>query len=78
MANEQRLLILCHLAEGEKSVNELVSLVGGSQSAISQHLAQLRRNNLVTRRPESLRVYYSLSSPAFPIVLEAVQRVFAR
>ncbi len=78
MADVRRLLILCHLTQGEKSVNELVSLVGGSQSALSQHMARLLRDNLVTRRREGHSVYYSLSSQAVPIVLEAVQRVFAR
>ena len=78
MSNESRLMILCYLTEGEKSVGELVSLVGGSQSAISQHLARLRRDNLVTRRREGTHVYYSLSSQTVPIVLDAVQRVFAR
>ncbi len=78
MANERRLLILCYLTQGEKPVNELVSLVGGSQSALSQHLARLRRANLVETRRENQSIYYSLSSQAVPIVLDAVQRVFAR
>ncbi len=78
MSNESRLMILCYLTEGEKSVGELVSLVGGSQSAISQHLARLRRDNLVTTRREGQSVYYSLSSQAVVAVIEAVQKVFAR
>jgi DNA-binding transcriptional ArsR family regulator len=78
MANERRLLILCYLMEGEKSVGQLVSLIGISQSALSQHLARLRRGNLVTTRRENQNIYYSLSSQAVPIVLDAVQRVFVR
>ncbi len=78
MSNESRLMILCYLTEGEKSVGHLVSLVGGSQSALSQHLARLRRDNLVTTRREGLSVYYSLSSQAVPIVLDAVQRAIDR
>jgi DNA-binding transcriptional ArsR family regulator len=78
MANERRLLILCYLMEGEKTVGQLVGLIGISQSALSQHLARLRRDNLVRGRREGHSVYYSLSSQAVPIVLDAVQRVFAR
>jgi DNA-binding transcriptional ArsR family regulator len=50
MANEHRLLALCNLAEGEKSVGELQKLLPLSQSALSQHLAILRRENLVKTR----------------------------
>ncbi len=78
MANERRLLILCYLMEGEKSVGQLEGLIGISQSVLSQHLARLRGDNLVTTRREDQRIYYSLSSQAIPIVLDAVQRVFAR
>ncbi len=78
MANERRLLILCHLVQGEKTVSTLVELIGLGQSATSQHLARLRRDNLVTRRREGVSVYCSLSSQAVPAVLEVVQRVFAR
>ena len=55
LCNEHRLLVLCYLAEGEKSVGELEKLVGLGQSALSQHLARLRRDNLVkTRELEKL------------------------
>ena len=47
MSNERRLLILCYLASGERSVGELEELVGLSQSALSQHLARLRRDSFV-------------------------------
>ena len=49
IANEKRLLILCHLITGEKSVGELEKLVGLSQSALSQHLARLRRETSFQR-----------------------------
>ncbi len=78
MSNERRLMILSHLMEGEKSVGQLNGLIDISQSALSQHLARLRRANLVATRREDQSIYYSLSSQAVPIVLEAVQRVFAR
>ncbi len=78
MANERRLMILFHLMEGEKYVGQLIGLGDISQSALSQHLVRLRRDNLVTTRREGTRVYYSLSSQAVPAVLEVVLRVFAR
>lgn len=61
MSNERRLLILCHLSMGEKSVGELEELVGLSQSALSQHLARLRRDKLVRTRRSAQNIYYSLS-----------------
>ena len=57
MSNEHRLLILCQLVPGEKSVGELVRLVGLSQSALSQHLARLRRDNLVRTRRDAQTIY---------------------
>ncbi len=62
MANEWRLLILCHLAEQERSVSELEKLIGLNQSALSQHLAILRREQLVKTRREAQSIYYSLAS----------------
>jgi len=62
MSNESRLLILCNLAEEEKSVGELQSLVELSQSALSQHLAVLRRDGLVSTRRSAQSIFYSLNS----------------
>jgi DNA-binding transcriptional ArsR family regulator len=62
MANQARLMILCHLLDGEKNVQELQGHVGLSQSALSQQLAILRGQHLVTTRREAQSVYYSLSS----------------
>lgn len=62
MANERRLQILCILHEQELSVGELCTMLELSQSALSQHLAWLRRDGLVTTRKEAQTVYYSLSS----------------
>ncbi|MDP6774579.1 MAG: metalloregulator ArsR/SmtB family transcription factor, partial [Rhodospirillales bacterium] len=50
MSNQHRLLILCQLVVGEKCVSDLEEIVGLSQSALSQHLARLRRDNLVKTR----------------------------
>lgn len=62
MANESRLMILCQLADGERSVGELLETVPLSQSALSQHLALLRREKLVETRRDAQSIFYSLSS----------------
>jgi len=60
LGNESRLMILCVLAEGERSVSDLNTIVPLSQSALSQQLARLRQQGLVTTRRESQTIYYSL------------------
>ena len=64
LANEKRLLLLCHLqATGECDVTSLAEAVGLSASALSQHLARLRAENLVAFRRESQTIYYRLEDP---------------
>jgi ArsR family transcriptional regulator len=58
-----RLMILCHLAGGEKSVTELETLLSSRQAAVSQQLARLRLEGLVTCRRDGKAMYYSLSDP---------------
>jgi DNA-binding transcriptional ArsR family regulator len=62
VANRNRLVILCELLKGERSVGALQAAIGLSQSALSQHLARLRKDELVATRRESQTIYYSLSS----------------
>ena len=62
VANRNRLIILCELLKGERSVGALQTAIGLSQSALSQHLARLREDELVATRRESQTIYYSLSS----------------
>ena len=62
MANESRLMILCQLVEGERSVAEILKDIPLGQSALSQHLAILRRERLVTTRREGQSIFYSLAS----------------
>jgi DNA-binding transcriptional ArsR family regulator len=76
MANPSRLLILCQIAEGEKSVGELERLVGLSQSGLSQHLALLRRKGIVATRREAQSIYYSLSSKEAEAIMAALYAVF--
>ncbi len=61
MGNPHRLMILCQLVSGEKCVSELEDVIGLSQSALSQHLARLRRDDLVTTRRAAQTIYYSLA-----------------
>lgn len=69
LGNESRLMILCALASGERSVGELNENIALSQSALSQQLARLRRDGLVTTRREAQTIYYSLcEGPAERII----------
>ncbi len=69
LANDKRLLILCLLADGERSVGELNALLDLSQSALSQHLAVLRAEGLVETRREAQAIHYSLvPGPAFEVI----------
>ena len=76
MANPVRLLALCQLAEGEKSVGELERVVDVSQSALSQHLALLRQRGLVKCRRAGQTIFYSLSGPEAPALLAALYEVY--
>src|SRR3546814_8126821 len=71
LANESRLMILCLLADGERSVGEINAMVDLSQSALSQHLAVLREEALVQTRREAQSVYYSLMpGPALAVITD--------
>ncbi|MCW2242929.1 ArsR/SmtB family transcription factor [Azospirillum canadense] len=76
MSNERRLLILCYLAEGEKSVGELEDLVDLSQSALSQHLARLRRDKLVRTRRSAQNIYYSLNGHEAQTVMATLHGLY--
>ena len=76
MANEWRLMILCHLCEGEKTVSELQGLLGLGQSALSQHLAILRRERIVRSRKHAQSVSYSLAGDDATKVMESLHDVF--
>ncbi|MBK8908625.1 MAG: helix-turn-helix transcriptional regulator [Rhodospirillales bacterium] len=78
MGNAHRLMILCQLAEGERSVGELERIVGLSQSALSQHLARLRRDALVTTRRSAQTIYYSLAGPEARVIIESLYDLYCR
>jgi len=62
LGHKDRLMVLCHLTAGEKSVGELAGLLDIPQSPLSQHLARMRKESLVTTRREAQTIYYSIAS----------------
>lgn len=76
LSHESRLLILCLLVEGEKSVSELESLMAMPQAAVSQQLARLRFDRLVTTRREGRVIYYSIASEEAARVIETLYDIF--
>jgi DNA-binding transcriptional ArsR family regulator len=76
MANERRLQILCILHDQELSVGELCTKLNLSQSALSQHLAWLRRDGLVATRKEAQTVYYSLYSHEVKEVIRLLHKMY--
>jgi DNA-binding transcriptional ArsR family regulator len=78
MANPHRLMILCHLLDTEMSVSELNAHLPLSQSALSQHLAMLRKSGLVATRREQQTIYYSLASPEVYAVMVVLHEQFCR
>ncbi|HEX5094170.1 MAG TPA: metalloregulator ArsR/SmtB family transcription factor [Burkholderiales bacterium] len=78
MSNPVRLMVLCQLAEGEKSVGELEKVVKTSQSALSQHLAVLRERGLVRARRAGQSIFYDLDGAEAPALLAALYEVYCR
>src|SRR5215471_15580964 len=79
LANEKRLVILCFLAtRGEMPVGALVEALGLSQSALSQHLARLRRDGLVLFRRESQTLHYRLADPRVMRVLMVLEEILCK
>ena len=76
MSNPARLMVLCQLAQGEKSVGELEGAVDLSQSGLSQHLALLRRGRIVATRRAGQTIFYSLVSADAAAVMRTLYDVF--
>lgn len=76
LGNEKRLMLLCLLVEGEKSVGELNTRLELSQSALSQHLAILRDDHLVNTRREAQSIYYSLAAGPAQKVIATLHTIF--
>ncbi|MCZ4352748.1 metalloregulator ArsR/SmtB family transcription factor [Roseovarius aestuarii] len=76
ISHEGRLMILCHLATGEKSVTELEKLLSSRQAAVSQQLSRLRTEGLVAPRRDGKAIYYSLTDPRAIQILDLVYDLF--
>ncbi len=76
LGNENRLLILCHLSEGEMSVSELETALGLRQPTLSQQLARLRSDELVDTRRDGKTIYYSLASEEVRKILDVMYNLF--
>ena len=76
MANPKRLLVMCTLLAGEKSVGDLADIVRLTPAALSQHLGKMRALRLVSTRRDGQTIYYSLASAEVQAVLETLYRVY--
>lgn len=76
MANPKRLLVMCTLLGGEKSVGELAEIVNLTPTALSQHLGKMRALRLVSTRRDGQTIYYSLASTEVREMLETLYRVY--
>jgi DNA-binding transcriptional ArsR family regulator len=78
LANANRLLVLCVLVSGEKTVGDLVKTVGLSQSALSQHLAKMRESGLVTAEKRGQLVYYNIASMEANALLSTLYLIYCK
>ncbi|MCW8925139.1 MAG: metalloregulator ArsR/SmtB family transcription factor [Xanthomonadales bacterium] len=78
LGHRDRLMILCHLADGEKSVGQIADLLEIAQSPLSQHLSRMRKEGLVKTRREAQTIYYSLKSGEAARVVEVLYELFCK
>ena len=76
LGHKDRLMILCHLAGGEKSVGQIADLLDISQSPLSQHLSRMRKEGLVETRREAQTIYYMLKSGEAGRIVEVLYELF--
>lgn len=76
IGSKWRLLVLCQLVKGERSVGELEGILGISQSALSQHLMVLRREQLVRTRRQAQMIFYSLNGPEVTAILATLYTLY--
>jgi DNA-binding transcriptional ArsR family regulator len=76
LANEDRLLLLCQLSQGEKSVGELEEMVGIRQPSLSQQLGVLRNEGLVATRRDGKRIFYSVADAKALAVLSTLYQLY--
>ena len=76
MANDRRLIVLCELVKGERTVGQLGDVSGLSQSALSQHLARMRDDGLVGTRRDAQTIFYSLADPKVARLLQLLKDIY--
>jgi DNA-binding transcriptional ArsR family regulator len=76
LSNRHRLLIVCQLIDGERSVGDLAGFLGLRDSTVSQHLALLRKDGLVSARRDAQTIYYSIASDPARDILTTLYRVY--
>lgn len=76
LGHKDRLMILCHLAVGEKSVGQIADLLEIPQSPLSQHLSRMRKEGLVDTRREAQTIFYSLKSGEASRIVEVLYELF--
>ena len=78
MASHNRLLLLCELASGERSVGELATALELAQATVSQHLSLLRRDGVVSGRREAQTIHYRISDPRVQALMTTLFKQFCR
>ena len=78
LSHENRLLILCLLSQGEKSVSELEAIISIPQAAVSQQLARLRSDDLVKTRRDGRQIYYSIASPEASAIIATLYELYCK
>ncbi len=76
LSNRHRLLIVCQLVDGERSVGDLAEFLGLRDSTVSQHLALLRKDGLVSARRDAQTIYYSIASKPAREILKTLYQVY--
>lgn len=76
LASRHRLMILCDLVQGERSVGDILTRLGLTQSNLSRHLATLRDEGLVATRREGTTIHYRIASDRVRPILEQLYRIF--
>ncbi|MEL6584192.1 MAG: metalloregulator ArsR/SmtB family transcription factor [Pseudomonadota bacterium] len=76
LSNKQRLLLVCQLIDGEKSVSELTEAAGLRQATVSQHLAKLRERGLVQTRRDAQMIYYRLAGAELRSIIENLVELY--
>ncbi len=78
MASRNRLMLLCLMADGEKSVSELTDQLDLRQATVSQHLARLRQEGLVATRRDAQTIYYSIADKAAADIIRTLHKAYCK